>query len=41
MGIGLTLLEIKRIRLVSYLPGIFVAPLVVALLTALGIPIAP
>jgi uncharacterized membrane protein YqgA involved in biofilm formation len=41
MGIGLTLLEIKRIRLASYLPGIFVAPLVVALLTALGIPIAP
>ncbi len=41
MGIGLTLLEIKRIRLASYLPGIFVAPLVVALLTALGISIAP
>jgi uncharacterized membrane protein YqgA involved in biofilm formation len=41
MGIGLTLLEIKRIRLASYLPGIFVAPLVVAILAMLGIPIAP
>jgi hypothetical protein len=41
MGIGLTLLDIKRIRLASYLPGIFIAPLVVALLTALGLPIAP
>ena len=41
MGIGLTLLDIKRIRLASYLPGIFVAPLVVAILTMLSIPIAP
>jgi uncharacterized membrane protein YqgA involved in biofilm formation len=41
IGIGLTLLELKRIRLASYLPGIFVAPLAVALLTAVGIPIAP
>jgi len=41
MGIGLTLLDIKRVRLASYLPGIFVAPLAVALLMALGIPIAP
>jgi uncharacterized membrane protein YqgA involved in biofilm formation len=41
MGIGLVLLDIKRIRLASYLPGIFVAPLIVAILTALGIPIAP
>ncbi len=41
MGIGLTLLDIKRIRLASYLPGIFIAPLVVALLAALGIPLTP
>ncbi len=41
MGIGLTLLDIKRVRLASYLPGIFIAPLVVALLAALGIPLTP
>jgi len=41
MGIGLVLLDIKRIRLASYLPGIFIAPLVVAILTALGVSIAP
>jgi uncharacterized membrane protein YqgA involved in biofilm formation len=41
MGIGLVLLDIKRIRLASYLPGIFIAPLIVAILTSLGIPIAP
>ena len=41
MGIGLVLLDIKRVRVASYLPGIFIAPLVVAILTALHIPIAP
>jgi len=41
MGIGLILLDIKRVRLASYLPGIFIAPLVVAILIALGIPISP
>jgi len=41
MGIGLVLLDIKRIRLASYLPGIFIAPLIVAILTAMSIPIAP
>jgi uncharacterized membrane protein YqgA involved in biofilm formation len=41
IGIGIVLLDIKRIRLASYLPGIFVAPLIVAILTALGIPITP
>ncbi len=41
IGIGIVLLDIKRIRLASYLPGIFIAPLIVAILTALGIPITP
>jgi uncharacterized membrane protein YqgA involved in biofilm formation len=41
MGIGIVLLDLKRIRLASYLPGIFIAPLIVAVLSALGIPIAP
>jgi len=41
MGIGLVLLDIKRVRVASYLPGIFIAPLIVAILTALGISIAP
>ena len=41
LGIGLILLDIKRIRLASYLPGIFVAPLIVWLLTVLGVPISP
>ena len=41
MGIGLVLLDIKRVRVASYLPGIFIAPLMVAILTALGIPITP
>lgn len=41
MGIGLVLLDIKRIRLASYLPGIFIAPLIVAVLSVQGIPISP
>jgi len=41
MGIGFVLLEIKLIRLASYLPAIFLAPLIVAVLTALGIPLSP
>jgi len=41
MGIGLVLLDIKRIRVANLLPGIFIAPLIVATLSALGIPITP
>ncbi len=41
MGIGLILLDIKRIRVGSFLPAIFIAPLVVYVLTALRIPLAP
>lgn len=40
MGIGLILLDIKRIRVANLLPGIFIAPLIVAILNTLGIPIA-
>jgi uncharacterized membrane protein YqgA involved in biofilm formation len=41
LGIGLILLDIKRIRIGSFLPGIFIAPLIVAILTALHLPISP
>nr|MBC7244020.1 DUF554 domain-containing protein [Chloroflexota bacterium] len=41
MGIGLILLDLKCIRVANLLPGIFIAPLIVAILTTLGIPIAP
>jgi len=41
MGIGLVLLDIRRIRVANFLPGIFIAPLIVAALTALHVPIAP
>lgn len=37
MGIGLILLELKRIRVGNMLPAIVIAPLIVVLLTALGI----
>ena len=40
VGIGLILLDIKRIRVGSFLPAIFIAPLVVYVLTVLRIPIA-
>jgi len=41
MGIGLVLLDIKRIRVANLLPGIFIALLIVAILSALGLPVAP
>jgi len=41
IGISLILLDLKRIRVGSFLPGIIVAPLVVAILGALGIPLSP
>jgi uncharacterized membrane protein YqgA involved in biofilm formation len=41
IGIGLILLDLKRIRVGSFLPGIFIAPLIVAVLTALHVPITP
>lgn len=36
MGIGLLLLEIKRIRLANFLPAIAIAPIIVAILQRLG-----
>jgi uncharacterized membrane protein YqgA involved in biofilm formation len=41
IGIGLVLLELKRVRIGSFLPAVFIAPAIVALLGALGLPIAP
>lgn len=41
MGIGLMLLDIKRVRVGSFLPAIFIAPLIVAILAALHVPLAP
>jgi uncharacterized membrane protein YqgA involved in biofilm formation len=37
LAIGLLLLELKRIRVANLLPALLIAPLIVALLTALGI----
>ena len=40
LGIAISsLLEIKPIRVGSFLPALLIAPLIVAILTALGIPI--
>jgi len=48
LGIGLLLLDLKRVRVASFLPGLFIAPLLVALaptlnamLVRLGIPLTP
>jgi len=37
MGLGLVLLEIKRLRVANYLPALLIAPLVVAMLTMMGV----
>ncbi len=41
LGIGLLLLDIKRIRVANMLPALIIAPLIVAVLQALGLPLAP
>ncbi len=41
IGLGLTLLDIKKPRVVNFLPGLLIAPLIVAVATALGINIYP
>ncbi len=41
VGIGLLLLELKRLRLANFLPAIAIAPLVVAILERLGAYTAP
>jgi uncharacterized protein len=40
LAIGLLLLDLKRIRVANLLPALLVAPLIVAALQALGLPIA-
>ncbi len=40
LAIGLLLLDIKRIRVANLLPALLIAPLIVAALQALGLPIA-
>ncbi len=41
IGLALSLLDIKKPRMVNFLPGLLVAPALVALATALGITIYP
>ena len=41
LGLGLTLLDIKHPRIANFLPALIIAPLLVALGTALGIDIYP
>jgi uncharacterized membrane protein YqgA involved in biofilm formation len=41
MGIGLILLDLKRVRVGNFLPALVIAPIIVAALTALHIPITP
>lgn len=41
LGLSLNILEIKRLRVVNYLPALLIAPLLVALAEALGINIYP
>jgi len=41
LAIGLLLLEIKHVRVANLLPALLVAPAIVALLSALGLPLAP
>ncbi|MHB1317002.1 MAG: DUF554 domain-containing protein, partial [Anaerolineae bacterium] len=41
LAIGLLLMDIKRIRVANLLPALAIAPAIVALLTALGLPLAP
>lgn len=41
IALGLTLLDIKKPRVVNFLPGLLIAPLIVAVATALGINIYP
>lgn len=41
LGIGLLLLDIKRVRVANFLPALLIAPLIVAVLDALGVNYAP
>lgn len=39
LGLGLVLLDLKKVRIANFLPALIIAPAIVALLTALGIAI--
>lgn len=41
LGLGLVLLDVKRVRVASMLPAVALAPLIVAVLYWLGVPLAP
>lgn len=41
IGLGLTLLDVKRPRMANFLPALVIAPLMVAVATALGINVYP
>jgi uncharacterized membrane protein YqgA involved in biofilm formation len=41
IGLALTLLDLKKPRVVNFLPGLLVAPVIVAVATALGINVYP
>jgi uncharacterized membrane protein YqgA involved in biofilm formation len=41
IALALTLLDIKKPRVVNFLPALLIAPLIVAVATALGINIYP
>ena len=41
LAIGLLLLDLKRIRVANLLPALVIAPLIVAVLQSLGIPLSP
>lgn len=41
MGVGLRLLEIKDVQVADFLPAIVIAPAIVAVLVAVGLPLTP
>lgn len=41
LGIGLILLDVKKVRVANFLPALIIAPLIVAIATALGINVYP
>ncbi len=41
IGLALALIDVKRLRMANFLPALLIAPLLVALLQALNIPLAP
>jgi hypothetical protein len=41
IGLGLLLLDLKRIRVANLIPAIVIAPALVLLLYVIGVPVAP